>query len=311
MIRLILDLLGCLSLLGSAVQVIPLPGIPVAVHPLDGGIAAVFADRSLVCIANADHTVDVLPCDVLEPRDICLWNGELAVSDFAGESIVMRDRVIPLRGRPDGICEVLWHTSSAPALAVALFDPGIVVLVEEDGTVSTLVKLPGAKSVSSCDMDGDGDVDLFASGCRSGVIAIENRASLPVAHRIGTIGAGVKRCFAVDMDGDSLMDVAGIACAEGGAGWWRNPGGTDGNWEFHPIDESLSGPKDIWCSGDSIVITSLFSDVFVSFLPDTPLPEGFLCCCISDEGDLVLGHRLGFLLQTTPVIPAPQSPEQP
>lgn len=304
MIRLILDLLGCLSLLGSAVQVIPLPGIPVAIHPLDGGIAAVCADRSLVCIVNADHTVDVLPCDVLEPRDICLWNGELAVSDFAGESIVMGDRVIPLRGRPNGICEVLWDTSSAPALAVALFDPGIVVLVEEDGTVSTLVKLPGAKSVSSCDMDGDGDVDLFASGCRSGVIAIENRASLPVAHRIGTIGAGVKRCFAVDMDGDSLMDVAGIACAEGGAGWWRNPGGTEGNWEFHPIDESLSGPKDIWCSGDSIVIASLFSDVFVSFLRGTRLPEGFLCCCISDEGGLVLGHRLGFLVQCAPVIPA-------
>lgn len=297
MIRLILDLLGCLSLLGSAVQVIPLPGIPVAIHPLDGGIAAVCADRSLVCIANADHTVDVLPYDVLEPRDICLWNGELAVSDFAGESIVMGDRVILLRGRPDGICEVLWDTSSVPALAVALFDPGMVVLVEDDGTVSTLVKLPGAKSVSSCDMDGDGDVDLFASGCRSGVIAIENRASLPVAHRIGTIGAGVKRCFAVDMDGDSLMDVAGIACAEGGAGWWRNPGGTDGNWEFNPIDESLSGPKDIWCSGDSIVIASLFSDVFVSFLRGTRLPEGFLCCCISDEGDLVLGHRLGFLVQ--------------
>ncbi len=311
MIRLVLDLISCLSLLGSSVRVIPLPGIPVAIHPLDGGIAAVCADPSVVCIADTGHTVDVLPCKVSEPRDICLWNGELAVSDFAGESIVLRDRVIPLRGRPDGICEVLWDTSSAPALAVALFDPGMVALVEEDGTVSTLVKLPGAKSVFSCDMDGDGDMDLFASGCRSGVIAIENRASLPVVHRVGTIGAGVKRCFAVDMDGDSLMDVAGIACAEGGAGWWGNPGGTYDRWEFHPIDESLSGPKDIWCRGDSIVIASLFSDVFVSILPGAPLPAGFICCCISDEGDLVLGHRLGFLVQSAPVTPAPPSPEQP
>jgi len=244
MIRIVLDLISCLSLLGSAVRVIPLPGIPVAIHPVVRGIAAVCADPSVVCIADTGHTVDVLPCKVSEPRDICLWNGELAVSDFAGESIVMRDRVIPLRGRPDGICEVLWDTSSAPALAVALFDPGMVALVEEDGTVSTLVKLR-------------------------------------------------------------------IACAEGGAGWWGNPGGTYDRWEFHPIDESLSGPKDIWCRGDSIVIASLFSDVFVSFLPGAPLPAGFICCCISDEGDLVLGHRLGFLVQSAPVTPAPPSPEQP
>lgn len=304
MIRLVLDLISCLSLLGSSVQVVPLPGIPVAIYPMDGGIAAVCSDQSVVCIADTGHTVDILPCKVSEPRDICLWNGELAVSDFAGGSIVMRDRVLPLRGRPDGICEVLWDTSSTAALAVALFDPGMVVLVDTGGSVSALVKLPGAKSVSSCDMDGDGDMDLFASGCRSGVIAIENRSSLPVVHRIGTIGAGVKRCSAVDMDGDSLMDVAGIACAEGGAGWWHNPGGTDCRWEFHPIDESLSGPKDIWCQGDSIVIASLFSDVFISFLLDTPLPEGFLSCCISNEGDLVLGHRLGFLVHIASFIPA-------
>ena len=233
MIRLVLDLISCLGLLGSAVQVIPLPGIPVAIYPLDGGIAAVCVDRSVVCIAGADRTVTVLPHEVLEPRDICLWNGELAVADFAGESIVMRDRVIPLRGTPDG-------------------------------SVSALVKLPGAKSLFSCDMDGD-----------------------------------------------SLIDVAGIACAEGGAGWWRNPGAADGKWEFHQIDESLSGPKDIWCRGDSIVIASLFSDVFVSFLPDAPLPEGFLCCFISGEGDIVLGHRFGFLLQSAPVTAFHPSLEQP
>ena len=296
MIRLVLDLLNFLILLGSAVQAVPLPGIPVAIHPLDRGIAVACIDQSLICVVDKGYTVDVLPYKILEPSDICLWNGELAAADFAGESIVMNDRLIPLPGSPDRICEVFWNNTSDPELAVALFDPGIVVLVDKDGTVSTLVKMPGAKSLSPCDVDGDGDMDLFASGFGSGVNFIENRESIPIVHYIGTIQAGVKRCFAVDMDDDSLMDVAGIACAEGGAGWWRNPGSIDGEWEFHVIDSSLEGPKDIWCRGDSIVIASLFSDAFVSFNPGIQFPEGFTCCYISDEGDIILGHRLGFLI---------------
>ena len=151
-------------------------------------------------------------------------------------------------------------------------------------------------------VDGDGDMDLFVSGFGSGVIWIENRGSIPVVHYIGAIEVGVKKCFAVDMDGDSLMDVAGIACAEGGAGWWRNPGCTDGEWECNVIDSYLSGPKDIWCRGDSIVIASLFSDAFVSFIPGIQFPEGFSCCCISDEGDIILGHRFGFLIHIRAVI---------
>ncbi len=296
MIRLVLDLLNCLHLLGSAVQVIPLPGIPVAIHPLDRGIAVACTDPSVICTVDTGFSVDVLPLGVLQPRDLCLWNGELAVADFAGESIVMIDRVIPLPGSPDGICEVLWNSSSAPELAVALFDPGIVVIVEQDGTVSTLLKMPGVKSLSACDADGDGDMDLFASGCGSGVIFVENRFSHPVTQYVGTIGVGVKRCLAADMDGDSFMDVAGIACADGGGGWWRNPGGIDALWEFHVIDSSLTGPKDIWCRGDSIVIVSMFSDAYVSFIPGIGLPEGFLCSYITSEGDVILGHSLGFLI---------------
>ncbi len=296
MIRLLLDLLYCLNLLGSAVQVIPLPGIPVAIHPLDRGIAVACAYPSVICTVDTGFSVDVLPYKVLLPRDLCLWNGELTAADFNGKSIVMNDRVIPLPGSPDGICEVFWNTPSAPELAVALFDRGIVVLVEQDGTISTLLKMPGVKSLSPCDADGDGDMDLFASGCGSGVIFVENRFSRPVTHYVGTIGAGVKRCHAVDMDDDSFIDVAGIACASGGAGWWRNPGCVDAQWEFHLIDGYLSGPKDIYCRGDSIVIASLFSGAVISFSPDIQLPEGFICSYISEEGDIILGHRFGFLL---------------
>ncbi len=284
------------ALFSSAAQFVTLPGIPVAIQPVYGGIAVACTDQPSICLVDSGFALELLSYEVLAPRDLCLWNEELVASDFAGRSIVMDNRVIAVPGSPDGMCEVFWNSSSVSELAVALFDPGAVVLVQQDGSISTLVEMPGVKCLSSCDADGDGDIDIFASGCGSGVVLIENRGTLPVVHCIGTIQAGVKRCRAADMDNDGLIDVAGIACAEGGAVWWKNPGNPDEQWFSYEIDVSLEGPKDIFCRGDSMVIASLFSGAVFSFDPDIQLPEGFICCFISDNGDIILGHRLGFLV---------------
>lgn len=293
MIQLVLDLL---YLLTSGAQIIPLPGTPVAIQPVNRGFAVACIDPSVVCVVDTNSEIDVLLLELDEPRDLSVWDTELVVSDFGGRSVVTGNRVIPVPGNPDGMCEVFWNSSSHSELAVALFDPGIVVLVNQDGSSSTLVEFTGVKCLSPCDADGDGDMDIFASGCGGGIIFIENASSLPIAHQVGIIQVGVKRCCAVDMDGDGFMDVAGIACAEGGAGWWRNPGNPAGRWVYHEIDGSLKGPKGISCSGDSLVIASLFSDVIFSFDSSFHLPGGFTCCHISHEGDVVLGHRLGFLV---------------
>ncbi|MCD4707505.1 MAG: hypothetical protein K8S62_07180 [Candidatus Sabulitectum sp.] len=293
MIRLVFELL---LLFGSAAQVVPLPGTPIAIQPVDLGVAVSCVNPSSICAVYSGSVLEVLPFKVQSPRGLCLWNDELVAADFAGKSIVTGNRVIPLPGNPDGISEVFWNSSSVPELAVALFEPGVIVLVQQDGTISTLLEMPGVKCLSSCDADGDDDMDIFASGCGSGVVFIENTGAAPVIHRIGTIQAGVKRCCAVDMNGDGFIDVAGIACAEGGAGWWENPGYPGRGWSFHDIDVSLEGPKDIFCRGDSMVIASLFSGVVFSFDSAIQLVEGFTCCFISDNGDVILGHRLGFLV---------------
>lgn len=274
-----------------------LPGIPVDIQPVDRGFAVACINESSICLVDWGPVTEVLPYRVLEPRRLCLWHGELLVTDFAGESIVLSSGRIPLPGNPDGMCELSWSSPSASELAVALFNPGMVLLVGQDSTVSMLVEMAGVKSLSPCDADGDGDTDIFASGCGSGVIYIENRESLPVVHHVGSIQVGVKRCCAIDMDDDGLVDVAGIACAEGGAGWWKNPGDPDRQWIYHEIDGSLKGPKGICCRGDSMVIASLFSSTFFSFDPELHLPEGFTCCFITEDGDVLLGHRFGFLIR--------------
>jgi hypothetical protein len=98
------------------------------------------------------------------------------------------------------------------------------------------------------------------------------------------------------MDGDGFMDAVGVACAEGGAGWWRNPGNLREPWLFTTIDRTLQGPKDISVKGDSLLIASLFSPLFTSFIREQPFPSGFTCCCISETGRIAAGHLNGFLI---------------
>ena len=58
----------------------------------------------------------------------------------------------------------------------------------------------------------------------------------------------------------------------------------------------MSGPKDICHRDDSIVIASMLSNVFISFIPGIRLQEGLTCSYIAGEEDIILGHRLGFLI---------------
>ena len=281
----------------SVARVVPLPGSPIAMQPFNAGFAVACRNPASVCIVNDNRLASPIPSmQVSESRDLCLWNGELVASDFNGRKIIAGNRNIRVPGNPDGICEVNWDSSSVPQLAVALFNPGSILLMNADGSFSTLIEMPGVKSLTSCDVDNDGDTDLFASGCGSGVVLIENFYSQPVIHEIGTIQSGVKRCFASDMDSDGYIDIAGIACAEGGVGWWRNPGTLEAEWFYQEMDSSLEGPKGIFCKGEIVLVTSLFSDVYISPDQGSLMPSGFTCCWILDDWTFVLGHRLGFLV---------------
>ena len=65
------------------------------------------------------------------------------------------------------------------------------------------------------------------------------------------------------MDADGYADLAGIACAEGGTGWWRHPGRPGGEWLYNEIDGSLEGPKDLFAEMKSSLLP-LFSVMFLS-----------------------------------------------
>lgn len=284
-----------LSLFTSGIQLISLPGTPVDLFPAGDTILVLCSDPASLCRWAGHDTVDTLFSDLVNPVDVCMWQGDPAVSDPGSGKIVLPERRIEIPGEPAGICEVRWFPEEEPSLAVCLHCKGQVVLVNADGLITSVGEFPGARGVSSFDSDRDGDSDLIVSCCGSGVFLLENREGIPVVHPIGNIREGVKRVFPSDIDGDGLDDVVGIACATGGAGWWRNPGSAGSEWSYTVIDSLLQGPKNIWCTGDSVMVASLYSPVFFNYDTELKLPSGFISVFHTGDNLLLVGHYLRIL----------------
>lgn len=192
-----------------------------------------------------------------------------------------------------------WNGDGQQAMVVSLRDAGRLVLLV-DGQAVPLAELPGARTVAAADTDGDGDDELLAACCGTGLHLVMNgeEGADTVVRRIGVLGEGVKSVVCLDMDEDGDPDAAGIACAEGGACWWENPGHSGSNWPRHDIDPAISGPKAIAVFGGNILLASLFSPSML-YGPGTArsLPRGCTACAFDACGDFVLAHRAGFVME--------------
>ena len=288
-------LLDLLLLLRAGFTITPLPGTPVDILCGDGAVTVVCAGPAGVWRLD-DAGITSPDTELSEPRSLALWSGMIAVSDAGTGTVVSGERVYRFQGGVEGIATVDWYGDGIQRLAVCLFEPGAVTLLHRDGLRTVLAELPGAKDVKAADVDGDGDRDLFAAGCGTGVVVIENAEEGPLVHPVGNIGAGVKRIAAADMDGDGLTDVVGLACAEGGAGWWRNPGDPGLPWEFVHLLPELSGPKALAVSGDTLLIASLYSPLHLTGSHQR-FPTGFISCAFDGRDGIVAGHRMGFLIR--------------
>lgn len=121
----------------------------------------------------------------------------------------------------------------------------------------------GSAFVDPADIDGDGDIDIAATGGSSAIGWWENDGSENFNFNLLTTGGGVKTAVADDLDGDGDVDILYTATFDDLVGWLEN----DGSENFTPqvINNTVSGAwhaiaEDVDGDGDSDVVWSDFAD---------------------------------------------------
>jgi hypothetical protein len=159
-------------------------------------------------------------------------------------------------------------------------------------------------SMTSGDIDGDGDVDIAATIYGDAdLVWYENDNKAWTKHIIdGNIGGvGV---FIADIDGDDTLDVALAGFSANMVKWYKNEGGSPITWTPYTIDNNLSGAEwvyvaDIDCDDDPDVVATGYkaSDVVwyengggmpISWTKDTidaNLGGALVCYVVDIDGD--------------------------
>ncbi|UCD20259.1 MAG: VCBS repeat-containing protein, partial [candidate division WOR-3 bacterium] len=107
-----------------------------------------------------------------------------------------------------------------------------------------------APSVSSADLDGDGDMDLI--GAALGTINyptwwenVDGSGINLVEHTIPTSIQDVSSVDTADVDGDGDLDLLSASVGYNDIAWHENVDGSGTNWIDHVIDGSFDTPYDV------------------------------------------------------------------
>ncbi len=102
-------------------------------------------------------------------------------------------------------------------------------------------ELPGAYDVTVADLDGDGELELAASGWRIGnqFCWFKRRNGKWERHFIDQDMGETRAIRAADFDRDGRIDLLGTACTGNQVVWYRNRGDETGlKWQKYVIDEA-------------------------------------------------------------------------
>ena len=96
---------------------------------------------------------------------------------------------------------------------------------------------PSACRVHAADIDGDGDLDVVASGIDGKISWFENLDSggtLWLEHEVGSL-AYPYSLDTGDMDLDGDPDIVVVSATMNRVSWYENPSGRGRSWAYHPI----------------------------------------------------------------------------
>ena len=147
----------------------------------------------------------------------------------------------------------------------------------------------GARDVFAIDLDGDGDVDVLSASSLDDTIAwYENDGATPPSfteHLVTTSDDGARGVFAIDLDGDTDVDVLSASSNDGSITWYENDGATPPSFTAHVITTRADGALDVFAidlDGDNdidVLSASINDDTIAWYEMAEP---AFGSCCLSD-----------------------------
>lgn len=123
----------------------------------------------------------------------------------------------------------------------------------------------GSRSVSACDLDGDGKPEIVGAAFDGDKITVwKNGGGIPIAWQavdLVTGYNGAHRVHISDLNQDGKPDIIGWAYMAGTLDWWENTGPDFTAWTHHVVDNQLvrscvGESKDIDLDGDLDIVST-------------------------------------------------------
>ena len=105
-----------------------------------------------------------------------------------------------------------------------------------------------AAGVFSCDIDGDGNIDVLGAAGNDGIAWWKNNGGKPIHWTKQVIDNNFNGAFSVygfDVDGDEKNDILGSAWNDDEIAWWKNEGGDPINWTKQVIGANFTDAHEV------------------------------------------------------------------
>ncbi|MBD3369866.1 T9SS type A sorting domain-containing protein [Candidatus Fermentibacteria bacterium] len=127
------------------------------------------------------------------------------------------------------------------------YNSSCFVSLDYDPVMNLVKENSPARSLYSCDIDGDEDLDLLTANGNEikWWENLDGTATSWIEHTVAQSFSGACAVYAEDVDGDGDTDVLGAARQADEIAWWENQDSTGTNWMKHGITSSFDFPMGV------------------------------------------------------------------
>jgi len=237
-----------------------------------GGDVPQWQEEVLLASVNGAHDIEALDLDqdgdldlvasIAEENSLRWWRND------GGTPIVWVEKEVGTTGYPCRFDVADLNGDGYPDVVSAAFESDLVeIWYSSGGSDPTWThqlaasNVLGAHGVGICDIDADGDPDMFIAALAGNEIFwLRNDGGFPVSWTIQEIDTftGCGSAEASDIDGDGDFDVSCGSFGPAGTAWWENQN-SGATWVKHPLGSgmgtfAMARPGDVDMDGDLDIV---------------------------------------------------------